>query len=90
MAKKNYAYFFLREKPVRIMVKLLDGKAHVSSIAKKIKMTYSHASKILNLMEEAGIIEFEMDGKRRMAKLTNKGKELAKTMSKALTLFNKL
>ncbi len=90
MAKKNYAYFFLREKPVRILVKLLDGDTHVSCLAKRVKMTYSHTSKILNLMEEAGIIEFKKNGKKRIATLTNKGKELARAMSKALTLFSKL
>ena len=90
MAKQNYAYFFLREKPVRILVNLLDGAAYVSSLAKKAKMTYSHTSKILNLMEEAGIIEFKKDGKKRVAVLTNKGKELAKVLGKSLMLFSKL
>ncbi len=88
--RKNYAKFFIREKPVKVLTHLLDGDAYVSSISKKVKMTYSHTAKILNLLEEAGIVELKKDGRVRVAKLTNKGKEIARKLNSVLNLFNKL
>ena len=90
MSKRGYAYFFIREKPVKVITHLLKGGAYISSIAKKVKMTYSHTLKILNILESAGIVEFKKDGKVKIARLTNKGKDIASRLDSILKLFNKL
>ena len=69
-------YCFLREKPVMIMLYLIDpseSKKTISFISKKTDLTYSHAIKIIKLLEKNELISSQLTGRNRELTLTKKG-----------------
>ena len=48
-----------------------------SILAKEVDCTYSHAVKILQTLEEFGLVNFEKRGRIKVIQLTKKGKEVA-------------
>jgi len=81
--KKIFNVFF-REKPAMMLVGLKTGKIDVyaSSLAKQIDCTYSHVVKILQEMENAGLITFEKQGRLKLLTLTKKGGDVAEYIQK--------
>jgi len=79
---KNKKIFdvFIREKPAMMLVNLLNSNSEVyaSTLAKSVDCTYSHVVKILQEMEDAGLVSFEKTGRLKILKLTKKGDEIAK------------
>jgi len=71
---------FIREKPAMMLVNLLNSNSEVyaSTLAKSVDCTYSHVVKILQEMEDAGLVSFEKTGRLKILKLTKKGEEVAK------------
>ena len=81
MAKNKKIFdVFIREKPAMMLVHLLNSNAEVyaSTLAKAVDCTYSHVVKILQEMEDAGLVSFEKTGRLKILKLTKKGEEIAK------------
>jgi DNA-binding MarR family transcriptional regulator len=50
---------------------------YASSLAKSVDCTYSHVVKILQQMEQAGLINFNKQGRLKLLSLTKKGTEIA-------------
>ena len=48
-----------------------------SVLAKEVDCTYSHAVKILQVLQDLGLIEFEKKGRVKLIKLTRKGVDVA-------------
>ncbi len=90
-AKKDLYTFFLRKKPVKILVSLAkDHKLRYASVlAKEVDCTYSHTVRILKTMEEHKLVEFDKKGRLKTLKLTPLGSEIAEHLSKAMRLFKK-
>lgn len=90
--KKSVHHFFLRRKPVMILVNLAkDTKLRYASvIAKEVDCTYSHTVRILNLLKKNGLVEFNKNGRLKTINLTANGKELANNFSKTISLFDKI
>jgi DNA-binding MarR family transcriptional regulator len=86
MVMKNKEIFnvFFREKPAMMLVYLRNAKSEVyaSSLAKHIDCTYSHVVKILQQMEEAGLINFNKQGRLKLLTLTKKGNDVADSIEK--------
>jgi predicted transcriptional regulator len=81
MAKNKKIFdVFLREKPAMMLVNLLNAtnEVYASTLAKTVDCTYSHVVKILQEMEDAGLVSFEKTGRLKYLKLTKKGEEIAK------------
>lgn len=89
--KKNLYSFFLRKKPVKILINLAkDHKLRYASVlAKEVDCTYSHTVRVLNTMASHKLIEFDKKGRLKTIKLTPIGKEIALHLSKAINLFKK-
>ena len=79
---KNKKIFdvFVREKPAMMLVNLLNSTTEVygSTLAKTVDCTYSHVVKILQEMEDAGLVSFVKTGRLKILTLTKKGEEVAK------------
>ena len=79
---KNKKIFdvFVREKPAMMLVNMLNSnnEIYASTLAKTVDCTYSHVVKILQEMEDAGLVNFEKTGRLKILKLTKKGEEVAK------------
>jgi DNA-binding MarR family transcriptional regulator len=55
-----------------------NNEVYASTLAKTVDCTYSHVVKILQEMEDAGLVNFEKTGRLKILKLTKKGEEIAK------------
>lgn len=76
--KDNFDVFF-RRKPALMVVALkrLSKARYGSILAKEVDCTYSHAVKILQMLEKLGLVVFEKKGRMKLIKLTKKGVEVA-------------
>jgi|TARA_Y100000310_G_C20518080_1_gene732225 predicted transcriptional regulator len=76
--KENFDLFF-RRKPAMMLVSLKKNTRmrYGSILAKEVDCTYSHAVKILQTLEEFGLVNFEKRGRIKVIQLTKKGKEVA-------------
>lgn len=89
--KKNLHYFFLRQKPVMLLVNLSkENKLRYTSVlAKEVDCTYSHTVKIIKMLKESGLVEFNKKGRLKTIALTSPGKEIATNLSRTISLFEK-
>jgi len=76
--KDNFDIFF-RRKPALMLIALkkLSKARYGSILAKEVDCTYSHAVKILQTLQELGLVTFEKQGRIKLIKLTKKGIEIA-------------
>lgn len=74
----NFELFF-RRKPAMMLIALKRvTKARYGSIlAKEVDCTYSHAVKILQILEKIGLVVFEKKGRIKIIRLTKKGQDVA-------------
>ena len=79
----------LREKPAMMLVCMHTSKAEVyaSSLAKQTDCTYSHVVKILQQMEDAGLVNFDKQGRLKILTLTKKGEEVAEYIEKIRSIL---
>jgi DNA-binding MarR family transcriptional regulator len=81
--KDNFDIFF-RRKPAMMLVSLKKNTRlrYGSVLAKEVDCTYSHAVKILQILEELGLVEFDKKGRIKLIKLTKKGQEAAEAIER--------
>ena len=79
--KDNFDIFF-RRKPALMLVALkkMSKARYGSLLAKEVDCTYSHAVKILQILEQLGLVLFEKKGRIKLIKLTKKGEEIAENI----------
>lgn len=79
--KDNFDIFF-RRKPALMLVALrkISRARYGSILAKEVDCTYSHAVKILQTLEQLGLVSFEKKGRIKLIKLTKKGQEVAENI----------
>jgi len=79
--KDNFDIFF-RRKPALMLVALkkMSKARYGSLLAKEVDCTYSHAVKILQTLEELGLVVFEKKGRIKLIKLTKKGEEISENI----------
>ena len=77
----NFDLFF-RRKPAMMLIALkkVNRAKYGSQLAKEVDCTYSHAVKILQTLEELGLVGFEKKGRIKIIKLTKKGLEVAENI----------
>lgn len=70
---------FFRRKPAMMLIALkrVTRAKYGSILAKEVDCTYSHAVKILQTLEQMGLVVFEKKGRIKIIKLTKKGKDIA-------------
>ena len=75
---ENFELFF-RKKPAMMLLALrrMNKAKYGSVLAKEVDCTYSHAVKILQTLEDQGLVMFEKKGRIKIIKLTKKGQEVA-------------
>lgn len=75
--------FFLHLKPVKILVRLSDPSTdnYASALSTRVDCTYSHTVRILQQMEEYGLVESEKKGRKKEITLTEKGRDTADALS---------
>ncbi|MEI6058259.1 MAG: winged helix DNA-binding protein [archaeon] len=76
--EENFDLFF-RRKPALMLIALkrVSRAKYGSILAKEVDCTYSHAVKILQTLEELGLVSFEKQGRIKIIKLTKKGRDVS-------------
>jgi len=87
--KDNFDIFF-RRKPAMMLVALkrVARARYGSVLAKEVDCTYSHAVKILQSLEELGLVVFEKKGRIKLIKLTKVGQEISDNIENIRRLIN--
>jgi len=85
---------FLREKPAKILLSLKTSKipVYATILSKEADCTYSHTIKILNILQQMGLVIFDKKGRIKDVKLTDDGWDIAhnlEAMRKKLVLVEK-
>jgi DNA-binding MarR family transcriptional regulator len=77
----NFDLFF-RRKPAMMLLALkrMNKAKYGSVLAKEVDCTYSHAVKILQILEEMNLVGFEKKGRIKIIKLTKKGLQIAENI----------
>ncbi len=91
MAKdKDIFNVMFREKPAMMLVELLesDEELYASALAKAVDCTYSHVVKVLQQMNDAGLLEFDKRGRLKILILTDKGEEVAENIANARNVLS--
>jgi predicted transcriptional regulator len=80
----------IREKQARIILALRDGNQawSISNLAKAASTTYVHACNFVIDCERAGIVASEKHGKIKEIKLTEKGLQIADSLSSIYNAVN--
>jgi predicted transcriptional regulator len=84
-------HYFMREKPVMMLVKLrtFEKPRYASLLAKEVDCTYSHTVRILQILDDYGLIQFIKRGRIKIIELTKLGEDVSKIMEELIRAFNK-
>lgn len=78
---KNMKEFFLNEKPCSLIVSIRRrNEPYASELAKAIDTTYAHTVKVIQKMEDEGIVDSRKKGRKKFLSLTE-GTEIAKVLN---------
>jgi DNA-binding MarR family transcriptional regulator len=88
---KSLMHYFLREKPVLMLVKLRNTNKprYASLLAKEVDCTYSHTVRILQILEKNDLIKFVKKGRIKIIELTKLGERISAIMEELIRTFNK-
>jgi len=77
--RRKALWLIFQEKPAKLLLFLKDSgkKVYQTEISRKIDTTFAHTLKILDIMENSGLITSEKAGKLRFVSLTDIGQEVA-------------
>jgi DNA-binding MarR family transcriptional regulator len=79
---ENLLGFFLQDKPAKILlVTQKNGRTYPADISKALAATYSHIVRVIQKLEEYGLIESEKQGRTKFIKLTERGEQVAHHLS---------
>lgn len=70
--------FFLQDKPARILLEMSKNKrTYPADISKALAATYSHIVRVIQKLEEYGLVESQKEGRTKYIKLTETGQQVA-------------
>lgn len=70
--------FFLQDKPARILLEMTKNeRTYPADISKALAATYSHIVRVIQKLEEYGLIESKKEGRTKHIKLTELGQQVA-------------
>ena len=72
---------FCNQIPVKLIIRLYEGKSYPLKLSREIDATYSHVVRILKQMEELGLIKAERKGRRKNIYLKDRGKNIARILT---------
>ncbi len=72
----------LRDKPAKILISLKTSKdsMYATILSRETNCTYSHTIKILNVLRDQGLVQFDKVGRIKKVKLTPEGWDVAQNL----------
>ncbi len=82
----------LRDKPAKILISLKTSKESIYAtiLSRETNCTYSHTIKILNVLRDQGLVEFDKVGRIKKVKLTPDGWEVAQNLEALMKKFDQI
>lgn len=82
----------LRDKPAKILISLKTSKdsIYATILSRETNCTYSHTIKILNVLRNQGLVEFEKVGRIKEVKLTQDGWDVAQNLESLTKKFEQI
>jgi predicted transcriptional regulator len=84
--KEKYEYF-VRRPMALIMITLLDSPSYKSQLMRKTKLSYSHINRIVDMLNDMGLVEIENHSKTNIIRLTDEGEKVAKELRKIISIL---
>jgi predicted transcriptional regulator len=82
----------LRDKPAKILISLKTSKdsIYATILSRETNCTYSHTIKILNVLRDQGLVEFDKIGRIKKVKLTQDGWDVAQSLESLTKKFEQI
>ena len=82
----------LREKPAKILISLKTSKESIYAtiLSRETNCTYSHTIKILNVLENLGLVKFDKKGRIKKVTLTDDGWDIAHNLEALTKKFDQI
>jgi len=89
MSQNELQELIIQDKPSEMLLtlksyrrKLFDkgGKPYAQKLSTEADTTYAHTVKILNKLDEQGLIEYEKQGRKKCVELTEHGEKVAEAV----------
>ena len=79
MVSPGLEKLFLHDKPAKLLIKIKEGRGekYASVLARETGCTYSHCIRVLQDMEEKGLVTFDKSGRIKKVFLTKFGEDVA-------------
>jgi len=75
---------FFNQKPVNMLIAIHGSSSYGLELSKKVDTPYAHTTEILGRLEDLGLIEGEDQGRKKIYTVTEKGREKAEALKKAV------
>ncbi|MEF8880883.1 MAG: hypothetical protein V5A72_03575 [Candidatus Nanohaloarchaea archaeon] len=81
---------FMKEKPVLALIAIdrYGGDIYATKVAQRINTTYAHSVKIISRLEEKGLVESQLEGRKKILDITEDGRLHAELLEEILSLRN--
>lgn len=82
----------LREKPAKILISLKTSKESIYAtiLSRETNCTYSHTIKILNILQNMGLVKFDKKGRIKRVTLTDDGWDIAHNLEALTKKFDQV
>lgn len=82
----------LRDKPAKILISLKTSKESIYAtiLSRETNCTYSHTIKILDVLRDQGLVEFEKVGRIKKVRLTQDGWDVAQNLESLTKKFESI
>jgi DNA-binding MarR family transcriptional regulator len=81
---EDISNLFFKKKPVGILIAIRQkDENYALQISRDVDVTYSHTVKVLNKMNEFGLVKFERKSRKKIVRLTEDGEKVAEHLHKA-------
>lgn len=83
---------FLHKKPTFLLLqlKMAGNPSYASQLSKNIDCTYSHTVKILQELQNRGLVDFEKKGRIKLVRLTKDGEDLAHDLETVIRRLSRI
>jgi predicted transcriptional regulator len=82
----------LRDKPAKILISLKTSKdsIYATILSRETNCTYSHTIKILNVLKDQGLVQFDKVGRIKKVRLTPDGWDVAQNLEGLMKKFEQV
>jgi predicted transcriptional regulator len=86
IGKDELVRILFHEKPMRLLLSLLQDKQwRISTLARESNQSYVYTTKLIKKFRDLGLLTINLNGKKKIIKLTENGEKLTKELQNLIT-----